>query len=404
MKTRNLLTAGEVDALVADLERRLGSVGIETQPQVAAKVIDLVADPDAGLRDYAGVVKADPALTGRLLRLANSAFFAQRQPVANLDRACVLLGIGRLKAVSLGFYLSRAAAADAGARLSRRIWGESVYRACLASELAHHLCPGLVSEAFVVGLMLDAGVPLLAKLEGDGALKIAESDQAPARQFRAEFETLPCTHVDVGAALARRWRLPEILAKPIERHHTQPGEWGRPDAVHSVHRIAYYVGALQLGPEGRPPEPVPLPATAERTLGMNTAQVAQVVSKASGQYGAMCELFRGVADSVGDVSKMVDLVQHQLVEIMDQSLAAQFQEETQAISGGFVIAGQQIEVEREGDLAVAYLSDGRGRRLLSYSFRPGRETAVTVLEALGIEAAAPGEWTELDTYLRSMAA
>jgi hypothetical protein len=89
---------------------------------------------------------------------------------------------------------------------------------------------------------------------------------------------------------------------------------------------------------------------------------------------------------------------------MDQSLAAQFKEETKAVSGGFVIAGQQIEVEREGDLAVAYLSDGKGRRLLSYSFRPGRETAITVLDALGVEAAAPAEWVELDSYLRSMAA
>src|SRR5215468_4195680 len=87
MKTRNLLSAGEVDALLAALEGRLQGVGVETQPEVAARILDLIADPGAGLRQYADVVRADAALSGRLLRLANSAFFAQRQPVTNLDRA-----------------------------------------------------------------------------------------------------------------------------------------------------------------------------------------------------------------------------------------------------------------------------------------------------------------------------
>src|SRR5205823_4861273 len=79
------------------------------------------------------IIRADAALAGRVLRLANCAFFAQRQPITNLDRSCVLLGVDRLKSVALGFYLSRAAAGDPRQSLSRRIWGQSVYRACLSA-------------------------------------------------------------------------------------------------------------------------------------------------------------------------------------------------------------------------------------------------------------------------------
>src|SRR5690606_18605990 len=89
MKPRSTLTAAEIDALMADLGRRLEGVGVETQPEVAAKVLSLVSDPNSGLRQFAEVIKADPALSGRMLRLANSALFAQYEPVTNLERACV---------------------------------------------------------------------------------------------------------------------------------------------------------------------------------------------------------------------------------------------------------------------------------------------------------------------------
>jgi len=405
MKTRNQLSAGEVDALIADLERRLHGVGIETQPEVAAKIVGLISDAGAGLRDYANVIKADPALTGRLLRLANSAFFAQRQPVSNLERACVLLGLGRLKAVSMGFYLSRASVSDATHKLSRRVWGQSVYRACLAAELAQHACPTLASEAFVAGLMLDAGVPVLVKFLGEDALAIAQSGLSPAKQFRKEFETLPFTHVDVVAAMIRRWRLPDPLAKPIERHHIQPAEGVRPDPIHTLHRIVYYAGALQLDDSCRPAEAAPLPLTAERALGLTVPQLSLIVRRASDEYGAMCEIFREVAESIGDMDDMVNIVQSQLVEIMDQTLMDQFKDASKAARGSFRIADRSIEIEPGLDnLAVAYLNDASGTRLLSYTFRPDHETAADVLDALGLEFVPPQEQADLDLYLRSLAA
>ena len=75
-------------------------------PQVAARLLELAADPNAQIRDYVDAIKTDWALTGRVLRLANSAFYAQRQPVTRLDRALIVLGVERAKAICLGFYLS----------------------------------------------------------------------------------------------------------------------------------------------------------------------------------------------------------------------------------------------------------------------------------------------------------
>ncbi len=405
MKPRSMLTAAEVYELLCAIEGRLHTVGIETQPEIAARILDLVADPDAGLRQYADVVRADPALSGRLLRLANSAFFAQREPVTNLDRACVLLGLERLKAVSLGFHLSRAATGKSRSDLSRRIWGQGVFRACLAAELSRNMCPGFASEAFVIGLMLDCGIPLLCDLLGDSAAKLIAQDTPPGKMFRAEFDTLPFTHVDIATVLGRRWKLPDLLARPIERHHTQPGQGGRPDPVHLLHRVAYYVGAVHLDAACKPSQPAPMAVTAEGLLGLNPARLGQIVSRAGQEYSAMADLFRDVAGNAGDVTSMADSVHGQLVEIMDQVLMSQVTAETRKDEGVFTVADHRIEIEagRTG-VAVAYLVDASGTRLLSYVFRPGAESVEAILEALGIDHFRPPDTVELDAYLRSLAA
>jgi HD-like signal output (HDOD) protein len=405
MTKRSELSAADIDELYRALEGRLEGVGVETQPEIAAKVIKLVGDPEAGLREYSAVVKLDPALSGRLLRLANSAFFAQRQPVTNLDRACVLLGLERLKAIALGFQLSRASGAVRDDGLARKVWGEGVYRACLCAELARRICPGYSSEAFVIGLMLDCGVPLLSRLLGPSAMEVAAADDPPSKRFKAEFHTLAFTHVDIATALVRRWRLPDLLAKPIERHHAMPFLGGKPEPIHLLHRVAYYVGAVHLLPAGDAPKGAPLPATAERVLGLGPAELTDIVGRAAREYGVMSEMFREMASSIDDVASLAESVQGQLVELMDRSLIDQLRVQTGPAEASFVVAQQKIDVEMGSEgIAVAYLLDGEGVRLLSYAFKPGKETVRGILDALGLDDAKDAEAAALGDYVRSLAA
>jgi HD-like signal output (HDOD) protein len=405
MKTRNQLSATEVEALYRSLDGRLDGIGMATQPEVAARLLALVGDPGAGMKQYAIVVKPDASLTGRVLRLANSAYFAQIKPVTTLERACVLLGLERLKAVSLGFHLSRAAANDPRCVVSRRVWGESVFRACLCAELARKLYPGLVSEAFVVGLMLDAGMPLLHQLLGEAVERLVLSPDPPLRRFRAEFSTLPFTHVDVGVALCRRWRLPEVLARPIEWHHTAPGDVERTESVHVLHRIGYYVGALRLEGGAGPESATPLSAVAENVLGMPADALSRAVRAASREYMAMADLFRDVADTIPDVATLADRVHLQLVRALDEQMESQFRAETTGEPARFQLGAHQVEVEVDSlGRAVAFVRDDRGERILSYSFGAGAVRVETVLDALGIEAVTPEQRADFEAYIQYLAA
>ena len=166
MKPRSELTAREVDELITSLTTRLGDTTVPSLPQVAIKIIDLVGNPDSTIKQFGEVISGDQALTGRLLRMANSAAFAQRKSVSSVERAMVLLGLERLKALALGFHLSKAAAADDSAIGFRSMWTQSLFRGCVAMKITEKIKKENSCEAGVFGFMCYAGVPSMPGLGG----------------------------------------------------------------------------------------------------------------------------------------------------------------------------------------------------------------------------------------------
>ncbi len=204
-ETRARQTAQEVERTAAMLDQKLEGIGLASQPEVVLRLLKMISDPSSQIQDFAKVMRTDHAIAGRVLKLANSAIFAQRTPVTTLERACLVLGLERLKYLAVGFHLSRGAAGGAAtAGLERALWGASVLRACMASELARVVAPSSVPESFVVGLMMDAGQPLMLRLLGETYQKMLVEYPEPGRLFLREGESLEFTHVDMIGALARR--------------------------------------------------------------------------------------------------------------------------------------------------------------------------------------------------------
>lgn len=393
MKPRRVLSAGEVVDLYKGLQERLDGIGLQSQPEVAVKLLQLSSRPNAQLTDYANLIKNDQAVAGRVLRLANSAFFAQRKPVTTIDRACVVLGVDRLKAVSLGFHLSKAAQAPGDKDYSRKVWGESLYRACLASQFARLVAPGVVSEAFVVGLMMDAGLPLMGKLAGENFRAIVAQPVPPGRQHRQEFDTLPFTHVDVVVALMMRWKLPELLIKPVEMHHAKPPEIRRDDPISRLHRIAYVIGLIDLSALGQQPaqasavtSDTPGVLTSQRVLGISEGEVAHAIRQSGSEYSAISDMFSDVATGLGNIDDLMERVQMTLVSAVDEVIEQDLVQERAQQPARIIVGGHMLEIVRESDGSnFVYLYDSQGKRMLSHRFFPGHSTPGDVCEALGID-------------------
>jgi hypothetical protein len=186
--------------------------------------------------------------------------------------------------------------------------------------------------------------------------------------------------VDVIAALCRRWKLPELLAKPLEWHHIKPPETKRDEPLTKLHRIAYVVGIVELTQDASGAKR-PLPAnaaspgiaTAQRILNLGDAEMSKAVRSAGSEYGSSIEMFKEIATRLPNMDDLVERVQVGLVSAMDDALEQQLIQhdagEAENRPARLMVGGQSIELQREVDgTGVAYLYDSTGTRLLSHHF------------------------------------
>ena len=89
-----------------DFENRLkAQVDFPSPSRVATDIIALARDPDIEMAKVAQAVGRDPAMTAKILRIANSAFYAQRRPSQNLRQALVVIGLNAALTLALSFSL-----------------------------------------------------------------------------------------------------------------------------------------------------------------------------------------------------------------------------------------------------------------------------------------------------------
>ena len=92
----------------AIVAKAIAAVGeIATLPEVTVKIIEVVEDPKGTARDLHNVIKQDPALSAKVLKVVNSAFYGLPGQVASVDRAIVLLGLSAVKNISIAASISR---------------------------------------------------------------------------------------------------------------------------------------------------------------------------------------------------------------------------------------------------------------------------------------------------------
>ncbi|MBL0926745.1 MAG: HDOD domain-containing protein [Phycisphaerales bacterium] len=401
VKTRQELAAREIEELHKTLARRLGDTSVPTLPQVAVRVLDLVSNPNATINDFTEVIKTDQALTGRLLRVANSSAYAQREAVTKVERAMVLLGMDKLKAFALGFHLSKAAGVEDGPVSTRRMWTQSLFRGWLASHIAARFDKRVSGEAFVVAFMADAGLPMMPGLIGSGYLKTVNPSDPPAKHFLTEFATLPFTHVDVAAALCLMWKLPPVLAKPMCAHHSAPPPVNERDPQSIITAAAYYACAVPLDDQGTYVEKAPLASVAQKLFNMDSAALAGVLDSAAKDFVACKDMFSHILDKSLSVDAILDRATLHLGVREDDAAKKDAQSRTRRLT----IAGFSIEIEpAPGRGVTAYIADAKGNRLLSEDLSPRSHSEAEVRQLLLLDSATPKEMAEVMDAIRKLAA
>lgn len=169
--------------------------------------------------EIVAIIERDPALSARVLALANTAYFGLKKPTASIHLAVKHVGFSLLRSLALTTEIfSKIPETLLLSKALTRMPAQSMLRAQLARRYV--LDPALADEAFTAGLLLDIGIVVLAKSQREtylSLLVLAEGSGQPLHEI--ESEHLGMTHADVGAYLLGMWGLPSRLCDLVACHH-----------------------------------------------------------------------------------------------------------------------------------------------------------------------------------------
>lgn len=231
-----------------------GNVQLLSLPEVCLRIQQLADDPYADISEFAQLVAQDPALTTRLLKLVNSAYFGCSGRVDTISRAVNLVGIAELRNITLAM-----AALEVFGGFEHEhfdllgYWRHSVYTALTARCLARRAGVLHAERLFTAGLLHDIGRLLIFNLLPESAARIRQCTDQGMDACEAERAELGFDHAEAGSALLELWRLPKELCITVALHHapeTAPAARLETAAVHIANQIARQVEAL--APDEKP--------------------------------------------------------------------------------------------------------------------------------------------------------
>ncbi len=235
-------------------------------PAVASRVMGLADDSRTSALDLAQVLSTDQALTAKLIKISNSAYYGFARRVSTVREAVLVLGFKQVRQLAVGASIvnsfKRNGVLDGVFDLDL-FWGHSVATAVAGEAIAKKTRAARPEDAFTAGILHDIGRLVISQVlprEFAGAVTFARSNHSSLHE--AETRLTGYDHTAVGRALGEKWKFPGHLVDAIALHHDEsltPGADGLPGVVAQANRLVLHYG-LYCGYDDEEPAPVPMPA------------------------------------------------------------------------------------------------------------------------------------------------
>lgn len=224
---------------------------LPSPPAIAVQILNTVQQEDFSLTDLEKIITADAALTGKMLRIANSAFYSLPNRVTNVNRALSVLGTNVIKNIALSFVIANDMKGEETSFFSfDYFWRRSV-TAAVAAELLSIEVGKKNEDIFVTALLQDIGILLLYIFKGEeyatilkGCLTNGGNDLSSREQNEFGFD-----HQQLGYILLEDWGLPKSITLPMRFHHCPEVAPDNVSTIASVLDTANVLSAIYSGTE-----------------------------------------------------------------------------------------------------------------------------------------------------------
>ncbi len=226
---------------------------LPTLPTVVGRISSQIANPATNAADIGKLIEQDQALTTKVLRLVNSAYYGFPQQIKSIQHAVVILGFNKVKTIIITASVFGAFKRDKAKGLDLvRFWQHSLAAAISAKAAAEMLGMGHMAEdAFIGGLLHDIGKVILDQYQPAIYSPIVKYAQDKGILLvEAEKEVMGLTHATVGEWIMERWRLPPTIVRMVADHHVPGRSTERRELIAAVHLGDILARALGIGSGG----------------------------------------------------------------------------------------------------------------------------------------------------------
>ena len=183
-------------------------------PDIAAKIVSIPEDNiNISFKDLEDLIKVDPGLTTKILKVANSAMYARQKEITSLQIAITMLGFKTIK--SLVFLVSASNMFKQGKekQFYQYFWKHSIFTAFIAQSIAVRAgFKRLADETFLAGLLHDIGRAALYQSDTELYMALHGEDD--------EKRAFGIDHKEVGEAILDSWNFPPVYVNTAREHNS----------------------------------------------------------------------------------------------------------------------------------------------------------------------------------------
>jgi putative nucleotidyltransferase with HDIG domain len=234
----------------ADL--RAAMEGVRPIPQIALKVIRMIQDQAQSMADVAREIRQDQVVSGRVIRLSNSAFFNMKVKPESIDRAVVMLGEKRFLRLAVsasleGFFPEQ----GRGYSLCKGgLYKHALGAAMTAERLARMTRCVSTDVAYTAGLLHDIGKVVLDQFVARAwPLFYRRTQEDGSGLVEVEQEVIGVSHTEVGGRLGEQWSFPAALIDAIRHHHHPEKAAVNSELTHVVYLADLFMSRFVAGQE-----------------------------------------------------------------------------------------------------------------------------------------------------------
>jgi diguanylate cyclase (GGDEF)-like protein len=188
-------------------------------PAVAQQIIELASDPEIDVVKVAKAMSRDPALTAKIMRIANSPLYSKQRKSENLRQALVVLGLNAATTLALSFSLVGTYKTVKSSRIDySRYWRRAILSASAARTFAELKRIDALEDIFLASLLQDIAVLAIDRVQPD-FYEDLEAHASHAQLIAHEVSRLGVDHAALSAWLLGFWKLPESLCQTVEWSH-----------------------------------------------------------------------------------------------------------------------------------------------------------------------------------------